>query len=998
MIASMARLRVLDEVTWDGKPVPGERTHALLRALVEAGSRGLGEQTLVDEIWLEDPPANPTKALQVVVSRARAATATAAIERTSHGYRLALAPAEVDAWSLRPDALRLAAEGRYAEALPLLDQLDRSGGPDRPGDEEALAARLRATAAVRGTPAALDAYEAYREQLADRLGVDPAPRLQELHRELLARDTPVRAGLRFDADEMIGRDADVAALATLVRSHRLVSVVGAGGLGKTRLAHLMGRLAEQPVVHFVELVSVTSDAGVAVEVADALGAREAVSGRRSSLPPRSDPISRVVELVGTVPTLLILDNCEQVVEGVADLVSALLARTPALTVLTTTRIPLGLAAERVYLLPELTRDDAAALFGERARAARPGVVLDPDRVLALVSRLDGLPLAVELAAAKVRVMSVPEIERRLENRFALLRGGARDAPERHQTLLAVIDWSWNLLAEPERIALRRLSVFRDGFSLDGASAVLGQDALDVLISLVEQSLVVVGEDATLRYRLLETVREFGRMQLVDAGDDEETGGRLRSWAILLAEHARRRLFTTDQIEVMATVRAEEGNLVDLLRQAQARGDVEAVAALLGVLAGFWSVEGSHLKIVNVAGPAAPLLYGPTPPGMEDAVRAALSATVLNEMIFGGLAGSAGCDRLRALGPDSQDSHVRAVTTVLLTLLSVGDPAASDVRMLHEADEASAARLAELAASPDRETARWALMWNSQLAENSGDLVAARETAERSLALAEDSDGPWGRALVQAHLAGLLLQMGEREPARRYAEAAEPVMAALGAVEDWAQCRSLVALVDIAQGRFTEAARILDELGADERVQSVFGGAISQLCGRAELCLAQGRTQEGLAAYREAVAVLRAKQMPALGPDGFAPWLLFPQSASVAAHCRAGCREDVAADRAELLSMGAAWAGDGRSLDYPILGGVLYALAAWELTGGDPDAGVRLSEYAAALSYNRMLPSLDPVWLDSLVAATGLPARDLPRAGLRQNVAAYLAQLISTVEG
>ncbi|WGL50500.1 BTAD domain-containing putative transcriptional regulator [Nocardioides sp. BP30] len=983
----MVRLRVLDEVTWDGNPVPGERTHALLRALVDAGGRGLGERALVEEVWADDAPVNPTKALQVVVSRARAATAAEVIERTPQGYRLTLAPAEVDAWSLRPDALRLAAEGRYAEALPLLDQLVRTEGHGE--DEEVVEARLRAIAAVQGTAPALEAYEAYRERVADRLGIDPAPSLQDLHRELLARDAPVRAGLRFEVDEMIGREADVAALATLVRSHRVVSIVGAGGLGKTRLAHLMGRIAEQPIVHFVELVSVTSDDGVAVEVADALGARESVASRRTSPLSRADPISRIVDLVGTVPALLILDNCEQVVEGTADLVSALVARTPALTVLTTTRIPLGLAAERTYLLPELSTADAAALFVERAQAARPGAVLDPERVLALVSRLDGLPLAVELAAAKVRVMSVPEIERRLENRFALLRGGARDAPERHQTLLAVIDWSWNLLSESERFALRRLSVFRDGFSLEGASAVLapddgyGDDALDVLIALVEQSLVVVAEGETMRYRLLETVREFGRMQLVDAGDDLEANARLRDWAVSLCEDARRRLFSPAQVETMALLRGEEGNLVESLRRAVADEDVAAVATLLACLCGFWLVEGGHLKTLNLALPALPLLAGaPITPGTEDVLRTALTSILMTGRFFPGGVESVetALPRLRDLGTEGADARTRAA---MLGLFALSDaPAGGELDAL-----------VALVDSEDSHVAQWAAIWASLNLENSGDLPRAVELAKRAQQLSDPDDGPWSTALVDAHLAGLMLQGGQREPAREHAERAIPAMAALGAVEDWAQSLATVALVAIAQGNLSEAESILEDLLDNERVQSVLGGgAISYLCGRAELLLARGDAEEGLAAYRAAVVRLNAIDLPEFSRGGsFAPWVLFPEAASLAAACRLGRHDESGAAREELLRKAILVLTEADEfLDYPIMGSVLFALASWELTGGDAQAGRRLLELAAAFSFNRMLPSLDPDWLLAILGSP-VAAADVPRERLREEALAFLTQ-------
>lgn len=984
----MVRLRVYDEVSWDGRPVPGERPQALLRALAEAGPRGLSEAALVEEVWADDVPAHPGKALQVVVSRARAATTPDAVARTERGYRLGLAVEDVDVWALRPEGLRLAAEGEYAAALPLLERL----AEEPHAGDDVVAALLRSVAAVRGVPAALERYEAHRLYLANTLGVDPSPALRALHADLLARDRPVRSGLRYDADRLIGRDADLAALRSLVRAHRLVSIMGSGGLGKTRLANLLGREAEQPVVHFVELVSVTSDDAVAVEVADALGARESVASRRTvASGGRADPVSRVVDLVGTVPTLLILDNCEQVVGAVADLVSALLAHTPALTVLTTTRIPLGLAAEQVYLLPELAVADAATLFTERARAARPGVVLEKERVRALVQRLDGVPLAVELAAAKVRAMGLEEIIRRLDDRFALLRGGSRDAPQRHQTLLAVIDWSWNLLAEEERVALRRLSAFPDGFGLGGATAVIGYDGLEIVTALVEQSLVVVQEaDGAVRYRLLETVREFGRMQLLDAGDEVEATKRLRAWAMDLAEDGRRRLFTPDQVAVMQRVRREEGNLVEVLRQCTASGDADAVAAVLGVLIGFWSVEGGHLKITTLGLPALPVLVRPVAPALEDAVRAALPGMILTSTIFGRSTDDAAYGRLRALGVGTGDAHTQGMARVML---AIGDEAR---RLSPFGFVGQGPELQTLAASDDRHVAGWAAMWLSQIRENNGDIPGSLEAGERALAVADDEDGPWSRALVQAHLAGLLLQTGEIDAAREYAAAAEPVMADLGAVEDWTQCRSLLALTAIVRGDYAEAERIFDELGADERVESVFGGAISQLCGRAELLLAQGRVEQGLAAYREAVAVLGAKELPAFAQsDGAAPWILFPRSAAVVAHCRAGRRGEVVDDLTELRTKAATWLAGDRFVDQPIMGCLLYALAIAELTGGDAATGVRLYGYAEAFTYNRMLPSFDPAWARSLVAATGLapytPA-STESTTLRQDAAAYLAQL------
>ena len=703
---------MLDEVAWEGREVTGDRAAALLRALVDAGPAGLSKDELVGEVWADGAPANPHKALQVVVSRARSATSAEVIERTRRGYKLSLTPSEVDAWALRPEGLRLAAEGRYADALPLLERAADD-------DDEVMVALLRALAGVQGVPAALARFEEYRAELADSLGVDPSPQLRALHVELLAADRPVRSGVRYDADRLVGREADVAALRVLVRTHRIVSIIGTGGLGKTRLAHLIARSAEQPVVHVVELAGVTSPEGVAIEVADALGVRESVSGRTALR--LADLLTRLVDAVGTVPALLVLDNCEHLVEAAADLVSALVTRTPRLTVLTTSRIPLGLPAERTYPLPELPPEAAAELFADRATAARPGVVLDPAEVRDLVVRLDGLPLALELAAAKVRSMSVAEIARRLENRFALLRGGSRAVPERHQTLLAVIDWSWNLLTEEQRVALRRLAVFRDGFSLDGASAVLGHDAREVVATLVEHSLVVVREAADVRYRLLETVREFGRMQLVDAGDDTFAEQRLRAWATELARWAGGRLNTPDQVATMALVREEEGNLVDVLRRGLADGDVPGVVALFGVLGGFWMVEGTHAKVVNL-GPAVVdlLLSAPTPPELADGVRVSLSVVGINEMIFRGAVNAALLDRLRELGPGADPQIAPLVRLLVEWGWSVLD------REL--------GRLEALAGDPDPAVARLALLWGSHAYENLGDLVAARTAAARALEL------------------------------------------------------------------------------------------------------------------------------------------------------------------------------------------------------------------------------------------------------------------------
>jgi predicted ATPase/DNA-binding SARP family transcriptional activator len=1013
-------LRLLDGVSWRGAVVPGERSHDLLALLALSAPHTVADARLLEDVWAEHAPPSSTKALQVLVSRVRSGTDAAVVERSGHGYRLGhvdvdylslcrhteAARAASDAGDpasacrearaalattlaepgttdrgplaeLRSAARReldlarevlgraLSALGEHAEALALLEPAVAR----RPDDEALLEALLRSEAAVLGAPTALARYERHREQVRDSLGTDPGPALQRLHAELLARDSPVRKGLHHDATRLIGRDADVTALRATLASSRVVSIVGAGGLGKTRLAHLIGRLAEQPVVHFVELAGVASPDGVAVEVGSVLGVRETVSGRRLHGAARTRDLHiRILEQVGAAPALLILDNCEHVVEAVADLVAVLVARAPMLRVLTTSRAPLGLAAERVYPLPQLGRQDAVELFRERATAARPGVRLEEARVASLVDRLDGLPLAVELAAARVRVMTVEEIERRLEDRFALLRGGSRDAPERHQTLLAVIDWSWNLLDDQQRVALRRLSLFRDGFSLDGAASVIGvDDAVPVVSELVDQSLVAVNEDdhAGMRYRLLETVREFGRLQLAEAGDEAAAETRLRSWAIGLADELLGRLFSRDQVASMAAVRVEEGNLVDALRSALTDRDAPCVVALMALLSTFWSVEGSHLKVVNVASEVEDVVCdADLPLDREDALRIVLGALLVNTLIFAGEPAARALEKLRVLGPGDGDPRVAATTTVLLAL--------ADGFVSGEADA-----LEKLYDAPDRLVALATRQWASQSRENAGDIPGAFKATEDGLALWEEDDGPWTRAMLTAQLSVLATQQGDVDAARSYAERALPDMERLGAVEDSIQLKALLAVCDMTAGRLEEAERVLAEIDQDARTHSILGGLMILLCGNAELALARGDVERGLILYRDAVVALKARSIPGVDvATDLTPWVLFPEAGALAAHARHRS-PDGAALFDDLLSKQAVVLAGGRGLlDYPMTGAVLFALGLWQVMlddrpPGDLRAGIRMLVLADAFAYNRLLPSL------SWEAATEVADQRLP---------------------
>ena len=430
----------------------------------------------------------------------------------------------------------LARQGRHTEALPLLE----AAAARWVDDSGVLVDLLRTMAAIGGPAVALGRYEDYRSDLAERLGVDPAPELQHLHRELLAADDPVRTGLRYDGGLLLGRDDDLARLRSALASSRLVTVLGPGGIGKTSVAQALARESVLPHVRVVELVGVGAGDDVVAAVGAGLGVRGSVTTRAILTPAQqADVRSRIAAELDAGPTLLVLDNCEHVLEPVATLVAFLLATTRDLQVLATSRAPLRLAAERAVPLTQLSPADAGDLFERRATATRPDAVLDPAAVRQVVERLDGLPLAVELAAARIRTMTVAEVAAALEDRFAALRSRDRSTPDRHRTLEAVIAWSWDLLAPDEQRALAWLSVFQDGFDRATATSVLGLDGPDLVGVLVEQSLIVMGEDrGGARFRALETIREYAATRLAAAGEQDDASAAQRRWALELADRSQ----------------------------------------------------------------------------------------------------------------------------------------------------------------------------------------------------------------------------------------------------------------------------------------------------------------------------------------------------------------------------------------------------------------------------------------------------------------------------
>ncbi len=1037
-------LTLLADVRWRGRPVAGERPRALLAALAARDCRPVGPAELVELVWGDEAPSNSLKGLQVLVSRVRSACGADVIVRDGIGYRLGAAPAEVDCVrlsalvreataALEADAAR--ASGLAAEALALAGGLARvtaaEAGPlaevrrsaaagaaaarvilaraasrtgahaealaelelahgAAPRDEGLLADLLRSEAAVRGPAVALERFERYRRDLRDRLGADPGEPLRREHRELLALDRPVRRGVRYDATELIGRDHDLGRLRALLASARVVSIVGAGGLGKTRLAHALARGASQPAVHFVELAGVTSPQDVAVEVGSVLGVRDSVSGRSAlTAQQRADIRSRIAQRLGQSPGLLVLDNCEHLIEAAAELVAFLIAVTPDLRVLTTSRSPLAIAAERVYPLGELSLADAAALFRERALAARPGARLADEVVTSIVSRLDGLPLAIELAAAKVRVMSAEEIDRRLEDRFTLLRGGDRSAPGRHQALLTVIEWSWRLLDAAEQRALRRLALFHDGFTLEAAGAVLGTDAVDPVRGLVDQSLLTVRETAAggLRYRMLETVREFGRLQLGRAGEDAAARAAQRDWAVGYAGAQQARVAGPGQLAAMDALAAEETNLADELRAAFAEDDRGSLVQLLSVLGLFWTLRGEHIRVLVLAGAVVDALRDwQPPPELAAAARSAVAVTLNNSVMTGGESSGALLEVLRRLGPDPGDN---AYLSGIIRVLLEWDP--------HDA-EATLKRLERFSADPaDRHLAAAASQWLSHERENAGDPAGARQAGERALALARDEDGPWPRAMAHGLLAQLAMNVGDYPAAVGHARAALPVMRRLGASDDEFQLRALLVLAAIADGRLADARDEVDRMDRLDDRAAVFSGLVYRRLCRAELLIASGDPVAGLSLYRESTARMREIDWPGLVRNGREPWALFGESMALAAHAYYAADGADQAHGQALFSVvrdGSlnVFSVEDAHLDHPAAGLLLFALGAWCLLRGTAPAQDALPLLALAdrfaysqanptMRWERILPAASQA-APGLLASLQAGYRDWPRLALQ----------------
>ncbi|MFJ2825543.1 ATP-binding protein [Streptomyces toxytricini] len=494
---------------------------------------------------------------------------------------------------------------------------------ENPYDETLRAQQVRALRAA-GRPAdALAAYERTRRTLADALGTDPGPELAALHAELLnpapgappagrqsapERPGPAGGNLRPRLNSFVGREPELAALRADLAGRRLVTLTGPGGSGKTRLAE-QGAAAHPDPVWLVELARLDQPAAVPGAVLSALGLREDTLVAREA--PAADPATRLVALCADRRLLIILDNCEHVVGAAAELAELLLTRCPGVRILATSREPLGVPGEALRPVGPLPPEPAHRLFADRAAAVSPGFTPDddPGAVAEICTRLDGLPLAIELAAARLRLLTPRQIADRLDDRFRLLTGGARTVLPRQQTLRAVVDWSWDLLDESERTLLRRLSAFAGGCDLAAAEAVCGEggglDVADLLGSLIDKSLVVAVPDPDgrgMRYRMLETIHEYAAERAAaDAADRLAVADRHAAYFLALAEEAEPLLRGSAQLPWIRRVETELDNLRAALRHTTGAGSAEAGERFAAALGWFWWLRNYRAEGADWAG-------------------------------------------------------------------------------------------------------------------------------------------------------------------------------------------------------------------------------------------------------------------------------------------------------------------------------------------------------------------------------------------------------------
>jgi predicted ATPase/DNA-binding SARP family transcriptional activator len=805
----------------------GARLRGLLIRLALDVPGSVSAQTLIDALWGDEPPADQANALQSLVSRLRRSVGADFVLQAPGGYRLDLGRDDIDlhrfialarrgrealragdlnhavdllreaaqlwrgqpegwgdttdsaAWQLRLHEQRLEAtadlleaemaSGRALDVIVNLEHLVTQF----PLRERLVGLLMRALAAAGRQADALARYEQLRRELADDLGVDPSADLQAIHLQVLRGEvtasggttsvTSRRSNVKTALTSFVGREDEVARIGKLLDEVRLITLVGPGGAGKTRLATVAVTAVLDQVpdgVWLAELAPVTDPADVASAVLDAFGLRDATlvdPSRPTGSASRRDVTSRLLEVLSGRNTVLVLDNCEHVLDAAARLADDLLAHCPQLRIVTTSREPLGIVGESLVVVQPLpqpatgaTPEQALAhpavrLFADRAGAVAPSFAVDATTVgpvVEIVHRLDGLPLAIELAAARLRSMWVDEVASRLSDRFTLLTGGSRTAMPRHRTLRAVVDWSWGLLSKQEQLFAERLAVFAGDISPVEAMAVCTDAALpegsidELLISLVDKSLLQISTlDAGRRYRMLETIREFGLERLAERAEVTTMRRRHATRFADLVHEAAPFVRNSDQLVWMARLEAERENILASLRFFCDAGEAQAALDVALEMSAYWMFTGRSSDVASWTGIALWATGNAEPLSRLGAEALHAISTATSEADRPTVDIEANQRALRDLARRLEEVAVPDDSLLLLV---------RPVIAMFADEHEQAQRFIEAGLrSTDRWIAASVRMFRAAMAENSGDVVRMREDAEAALAEFRDIGERWG---------------------------------------------------------------------------------------------------------------------------------------------------------------------------------------------------------------------------------------------------------------
>jgi non-specific serine/threonine protein kinase len=682
----------------------------------------------------------------------------------------------------------------------------------------------------------------------------------------------------------VGRRREIAEVKSLLAAHRLVTLTGTGGCGKTRLAL---RVAADIIEEYhdgawlVDLAPLREPALVLDAVASTLGVLGA---------PGVPLIDAVTGYVQQRSLLLLLDNCEHLADECAKLVERLLRASPSLRILATSQHALDVPGEVLWRVPPLSvppspgsspqspaalmQYDAIRLFVERTSAVRHSFELLPSNaraVMRVCRRLDGLPLGIELAAASMKVLTVEQIAARLDDRFRLLTGGARTSVPRHQTLKAAMDWSYSLLAEGERAVLRRLSVCAGGCALDMAEAICAGgivavvDVLALLTELVDKSLVIVeAQEEEARYRLLETVRQYAWERLLEAGDAADTCNRHRDWCLKLADQAEPKLRGPEQAAWMERLEAEHDNLRAALTWAFQNEAVEAGLRLAGALYWFWYIRGHASegrawleKGLSTTGNVAPSVRAKATYGATEI------AIFQHDWQRGKTLAAASLKQFQDLG----DKRGIAYSFFQLGRVALGQ---DDLRRARRLCERSARLLRKLG---DKWGVAVSLNHLGLVARLEGDLPRARSLFEANLLLRRDVGDERGIALSLENLGHMALLQGDIERAAECFREALCASRKVGYKKQIASGIASLGAVAVATGKPVRAARLLGAaealvrdlgtpLGVTDRIPydsnvAAIRGALSERAFRA--AWAEGQAMTPVQAVEYALNVESARQ-------------------------------------------------------------------------------------------------------------------------------------------